>query len=104
MEVNDGALFCCFFCLFCFFGCLFRGFGDAAAFDHETVFIICSVCVYQCGFIVCVEEILIGQSNDLIVDPLEQRRISFADGRSDGILAAELRNTDRVAFVLLCLG
>ena len=50
------------------------------------------------------EEVFLAQGLDLVVDGVQQRLVAFADGRGDGILAAQRGNTDGVAGILLCEG
>ena len=60
-----------------------------APFDHEAVFIVCTVGVDQGLFIVFVEEVFVSQGNDLVIDPVEEGFVALGDGGSNGILASE---------------
>ena len=60
-----------------------------APFDHEAIFIVCTVGVDQGLFIVFVEEVFVSQGNDLVIDPVEEGFVALGDGGSNGILASE---------------
>ena len=63
-----------FLCRLCLCFCRSR---RNAAFHYKAVFIIQTVSVDQCRFIILVEEVFLPQRNDFIVDPVQKRLISF---------------------------
>ena len=71
-----------------------------AALDDEAVLVVCTIGVDQGLLIVLVEEVFIGQRNDLFIDPVQERLIALGDGRRDGILASERGDADGVAGIL----
>ncbi len=76
-------------CRFCFLSLPLLLCARLAALDHEAVLIVSAVGVNESGLIVGVEEVFLAQGLDLVVDGVQQRLVAFADGRSDGILAAQ---------------
>ena len=70
-----------------------------SALDHQGIFIVFAVGIQQCRLIICVEEVLFSEGDDLLIQPVEQGAVALGDGRRNRILAAQGRNADHIAFI-----
>ena len=81
-------------------GSFLRGSGSHAALNYQRILIILAVGVQQGGFVVRVEEILVAQSLDFVVQPVQQGRVALGDGGSDGVRVAQRGDAHGVAGIL----
>ena len=74
--------------------------GYLAAFYYQAVLVIQTIGICQSCLVICMEEVLFTKACDLIVDPVKQSSIALRYCGSDGISAAQGRNTYGIAFIL----
>ena len=63
-----------------------------ASLYNKAFFIIKTICVRQCLFIIFMEEFLVSKGFNLLIDPVQQGFISLGYCRSDRILASKGRD------------
>ena len=74
--------------------------GYLAACYYQAVLVIQTIGICQSCLVICMEEVLFTKACDLIVDPVKQSSIALRYCGSDGISAAQGRNTYGIAFIL----
>ena len=61
----------------------------AAAFNNKSILKFNTICIYESGLIVRVEEVLFPELHDLLVEPVKERFIALSHRRRDGVRAAQ---------------
>ena len=74
---------------FCLSGILRGRCRLAAALNDKGVLKFNAVCIYKCGLIVRVEELLFPELYDLFVEPVQKALISLGHRRSNGVSTAQ---------------
>ena len=84
---------------FCLSGILRGCCRLAAALDDKGILKFNTVCIYKCGLIVRVEELLFPELYDLFVEPVQKALISLGHRRRNGVRTAKRIDPHSVPFV-----